>query len=99
MLSDRGLGTALETLAVRAPIPVELAELPDERLPEAVELAAYFVVSEALTNVAKYADASRATVHVARENGRVVVAVEDDGVGGATPSTAPACAGWPTGSR
>ncbi len=85
VLSDRGLGTAIETLAVRAPLPVELAELPDERLPEAVELAAYFVVSEALTNVAKYAGASRATVHVARENGRVVVAVEDDGVGGADP--------------
>jgi signal transduction histidine kinase len=85
VLSDRGLGTALETLAVRAPFPVELAELPDERLPEAVELAAYFVVSEALANVAKYADASRATVHVGRENGRVVIAVEDDGVGGADP--------------
>ena len=97
VLSDRGLGTAIETLAVRAPLPVELAELPDERLPEAVELAAYFVVSEALTNVAKYAGASRATVHVARENGRVVVAVEDDGVGGADPAAwhRPARAGRP----
>ncbi|MGH3102420.1 MAG: sensor histidine kinase, partial [Thermoleophilia bacterium] len=85
VLSDRGLSTALETLAVRAPFPVELAELSVERLPEAVELAAYFVVAEALTNVAKYADASRATVHVERENGRVTVAVEDDGVGGADP--------------
>ncbi len=85
VLSDRGLNTALETLAVRAPFPVELAELPAERLPEAVELAAYYVVAEALTNVAKYADASRATVHVERENGRVTVAVEDDGVGGADP--------------
>ena len=85
MLSDRGLGTALETLASRAPVPVELAELPDERLPEAVELAAYFVVAEALTNVAKYANASHATVEVARENGRVLVEVADDGVGGANP--------------
>jgi signal transduction histidine kinase len=85
VLSDRGLGTALETLAHRAPVPVELAELPDERLPEAVELAAYFVVSEALTNVAKYANATHATVEVARENGRLVVEVADDGVGGADP--------------
>jgi signal transduction histidine kinase len=85
VLTDRGLGTALETLASRAPVPVELAELPDDRLPEAVELAAYFVVAEALTNVAKYAKATHATVAVERENGRVVVRVDDDGVGGADP--------------
>jgi signal transduction histidine kinase len=85
VLTDRGLGTALQTLANRAPVPVELGELPDERMPEAVELAAYFVVAEALTNVAKYAEASHATVQVERENGRVVVEVEDDGVGGADP--------------
>ena len=66
VLTDRGLATALETLASRAPVPVELAELPDERLPEAVELAAYFVVAEALTNVAKYAKATHAKVEVAR---------------------------------
>jgi signal transduction histidine kinase len=85
VLTDRGLGTALETLASRAPVPVELAELPDGRLPEAVELAAYFVVAEALTNVAKYAHATHAKVEVARANGRLVVEVEDDGVGGANP--------------
>jgi signal transduction histidine kinase len=85
VLSDRGLSTALETLASRAPVPVELAELPDDRLPEAVELAAYFVVAEALTNVAKYAKATYAKVEVARENGRLLVEVEDDGVGGANP--------------
>ncbi len=85
VLTDRGLGTALETLANRAPVPVELAELPDERLPEAVELAAYFVVAEALTNVAKYAQATHATVEIARENGRLSVQVADDGVGGADP--------------
>jgi signal transduction histidine kinase len=66
-------------------VPVELAALPSERLPEAVELAAYFVVAEGLTNVAKYADATHATVGVARENGRLVVEVADDGVGGANP--------------
>jgi signal transduction histidine kinase len=85
LLGERGLRTALETLAQRAPVPVELASVPSERLPEAVELAAYYVVSEALTNVAKYAAASRATVSVERDNGRVVVAVADDGVGGADP--------------
>jgi signal transduction histidine kinase len=85
VLTDRGLGTALQTLANRAPVPVELGELPDGRLPEAVELAAYFVVAEALTNVAKYAEASHATVQVERHNGRVVVEVSDDGIGGADP--------------
>ena len=85
VLSDRGLDTALATLAHRAPLPVELSELPAEPLPEAIELAAYFVVAEALTNVAKYARASRATVSLERENGRLVVEVADDGVGGADP--------------
>ena len=85
VLSERGLRTAIESLALRAPVPVELGPLPSERLPEAIELATYFVVSEALTNVAKYADATQATVSVERHNGRVVVAVADDGVGGADP--------------
>jgi signal transduction histidine kinase len=85
VLSDRGLDTALETLARRAPVPVELGALPHERLPEAIELAAYFVVAEALTNVAKYAEASHATVNVERHNGRLLVEVADDGVGGADP--------------
>jgi signal transduction histidine kinase len=85
VLSDRGLAAALEALAHRAPLPVELESLPRARFPEAIELAAYFVVSEALTNVAKYAYASHARVSVEQENGRVVVAVEDDGVGGADP--------------
>ncbi len=85
VLSDRGLDTALETLAHRAPVPVELNSLPGERFPEAIELAAYFVVSEALTNVAKYAQASHAVVGLERHNGRLVVQVSDDGVGGADP--------------
>jgi signal transduction histidine kinase len=85
VLSDRGLDTALETLARRAPMPVELGHLPAQRLPEAVELAAYFVVAEALTNVAKYASATHASVDVERMNGRLVVRVADDGVGGADP--------------
>jgi signal transduction histidine kinase len=85
LLSDRGLDTALETLVHRAPLPVDLRPWSRERLPEAVELAAYFVVAEALTNVAKYADASHATVKLAREDGRLLVEVADDGVGGADP--------------
>jgi signal transduction histidine kinase len=71
VLRDRGLGAAIETLAHPAPLPVEVRELPGKRLPEHVELAAYFVVSEALTNVAKYASASRASVTVTKENGRL----------------------------
>ena len=85
VLSDRGLPAALESLAARSPVPVEVGVLPKERLPEPVELAAYYVVSEALANVVKYAGASYATVAVARENGHVLVEVADDGVGGADP--------------
>ncbi len=86
VLSDRGLDAALVALAHRSPVPVELEATPGERLPEAVETAAYFVVAEALTNVAKYASATRATVRAVRDNGHVVVEVTDDGVGGADPS-------------
>ncbi len=85
VLSDRGLQAAVEALAVRSPLPVRLVEVPGERLPEPVEAAAYFVIAEALTNVAKYAQASQATVSVVRDNGSAVVEVRDDGVGGANP--------------
>jgi signal transduction histidine kinase len=85
ILSDRGIAAAAEALASRAPLPVELGEFPADRAPEHVELAAYFVISEALTNVAKYSAASRAIVAVTRENGQLVVEVSDDGVGGADP--------------
>jgi signal transduction histidine kinase len=63
-------------------VPVTLSP-PEERLPPPVEAAIYYVVSEALANVAKYAQASSVTVEVARSNGRAVVAIADDGVGGA----------------
>jgi len=85
VLSDRGLGAALEALAGRAPIEVDLAEIPRDRLPEPIEAAAYFLVAEALTNVVKYAHASQAIVRVARMNGHAVVEVADDGIGGADP--------------
>ncbi|HEX5470050.1 MAG TPA: PAS domain-containing protein [Gaiellaceae bacterium] len=84
ILSDRGLPAALEALAGRAPLPVDISAL-DERLPPPVEAAAYYVVSEALTNVAKYAQASAVDVRVTRLNGRAVVEVADDGIGGADP--------------
>ena len=86
VLTDRGLGPALEALADRAPVPVEVASVPEERLPEPVEAAAYFVVAESLTNVAKYAGASHAEVRVGRESGWALVEVSDDGVGGADPA-------------
>jgi PAS domain S-box-containing protein len=86
MLSDRGLGPALEALAARTPVPVELEDGTDGRLPPPVEAAAYYVIAESLTNVAKYADAAAAHVRVAHENGLAVVEVEDDGVGGADAS-------------
>jgi signal transduction histidine kinase len=86
VLSDRGLAAALEALANRMPLPVQIERTPAERLPEAVEAAAYFVVAEALTNVVRYAHAGQATVEVELEDERVVVRVVDDGVGGADPT-------------
>jgi signal transduction histidine kinase len=86
VLSERGLDAALKTLAHRAPVPVELEASPGERLPDPVESASYFVVAEALTNVAKYAQATHASVNVTRVDGKVLVEVADDGVGGADPA-------------
>jgi PAS domain S-box-containing protein len=85
VLSERGLGAALEALAGRAPLPVEVSA-PDDRLPPAVEAAAYYVISEALANIGKYAQASAVEVNVTRRNGRAIVEVADDGVGGADPA-------------
>ena len=83
ILTDRGLAPAVEALATRATLPVEINGLPSERLPEPIEAAAFYVVSESLANVAKYASASRAQVDLARDDGLLVVEVSDDGVGGA----------------
>jgi signal transduction histidine kinase len=83
ILTDRGLGPAIASLAERAPVIVHSDVAVDERLPAPVEAAAYFLVAEALTNVAKYAQASEVTIGVRRENGAVLVDVADDGVGGA----------------
>jgi PAS domain S-box-containing protein len=86
VLTDRGLEAALEALAARAPAPVDIRVDLDARLPAPVEAAAYYVVSEALANVAKYAQAQAISVSVARENGVALVEVADDGVGGADPT-------------
>jgi signal transduction histidine kinase len=84
VLTDRGLNHALSGLASGAAVPVDLrVVLPGERLPISIEAAAYFTVCEALTNVAKYADATHAWVTVERRNGHLEVEVGDDGVGGA----------------
>ncbi len=85
-LVEGGLGPALKTLARRSPLPVELEVRVEERLPERVEVAAYYVVSEALTNAAKYARASIAHVAVDAQDGVLRVAVRDDGIGGADPA-------------
>jgi len=85
VLTDRGLEAAIRALAGRAPIPVELTRLPEDRLPDSVEAAIYYLVAEAITNVAKYAQATRASVAVERSNGFATVVVHDDGIGGAKP--------------
>ena len=87
ILTDRGLAPALEALAQRATVPVEVNGLPNERLPGPIEAAAFYVVAESLTNVAKYASAQRARVDLARDDGLLVVEVSDDGVGGADSTT------------
>ena len=83
VLTERGLEPAVESLANRAPLPVELDICLPSRLPQPVEAAAYYVVAEALTNVAKYARASGVSVGVERTNGQARIEVRDDGVGGA----------------
>jgi signal transduction histidine kinase len=83
VLSDHGLATAIHVLVERAPLPVECDLEVDDRLPPAVEAAAYFVVAEGLTNVVKYANAQHARVSLRRRGADLEVVVADDGVGGA----------------
>jgi signal transduction histidine kinase len=83
ILTNRGLASALEDLASRSGLPVEIVAVPDRRLPDQVEAAAYFIVSESLTNAAKHAGASTAWVSASAANGALRVEVRDDGSGGA----------------
>jgi signal transduction histidine kinase len=85
ILSEGGLGPALKSLTRRAALPVEPNVNIAGRLPETVEVAAYYVVAEALTNAAKHAQASSAQVEAALRRGRLYVSIRDDGVGGADP--------------
>jgi signal transduction histidine kinase len=85
ILTESGLGAAAESLAERTPLPVTL-DLPTARFPAPVEAAAYYVVSEALTNAVKHAGATSVTVEGSVVDGRLEVTIGDDGVGGANPA-------------
>ncbi len=93
VLREDGLDSAIEALARRAPLPVEITGTASGRLPDPIELAAYFFVSEALTNVAKHARATHATITIRREQSMLSVTVADDGIGGANPSGGSGLAG------
>jgi signal transduction histidine kinase len=82
ILSEQGLAPAVRSLADRAPLPVRV-DLGEQRYPASVETAVYFVVSEALTNIAKHAMATSAVVSLEREDGKLLVDIRDDGCGGA----------------
>jgi PAS domain S-box-containing protein len=86
VLTEGGLGTALNALARRSAVPVELDVRIGHRMPERVEVAAYYLVSEALANAAKHSQASVVHVEVAAEDGVVLLAIRDDGIGGADPT-------------
>jgi signal transduction histidine kinase len=86
VLTERGLAAAVELLRARSPLPVK-TDIAPERLTPAVEAAAYYVVAEALTNVARYSSASAASVTVSRDGDHVTVEISDDGRGGADPAT------------
>ncbi|GAA2358048.1 hypothetical protein GCM10010170_051510 [Dactylosporangium salmoneum] len=86
ILSKGGLGAAVKALARRSPTPVDLALAVERRLPEQVEVGAYYVVSEALTNTAKHAEASLVRVGLETADGRLRILVQDDGIGGASVS-------------
>ena len=87
ILTNRGLAAAMEDLAGRATVPVEVLAVPEGRLPEAVEAAAYFVISECLANISKHADATVASVSVQSDGTTVLVEVADDGIGGVEPDS------------
>ena len=86
ILSKGGLSPALEALSLRSAVPVRLNVRDEQRLPDAVEVAAYYVASEALTNASKHADASRVELDLHIDDAKLRLSIRDDGVGGADPS-------------
>ena len=93
ILSTRGLGPALRTLARRSAVPIDLDVTTDTRYPEPIEIAAYYVASEALANAMKHAQASRIEMSLTTRNGSLLLSVRDDGVGGANPARGSGLAG------
>jgi signal transduction histidine kinase len=93
ILSERGLGPALRTLARRSAVPVDLDVTTSARFPEAVEIAVYYVASEALANAMKHARASRVEISLAARDGSVLLSLRDDGVGGANAAGGSGLAG------
>jgi signal transduction histidine kinase len=83
VVSERGLAAALEALALRAPVPLELESVPERRLSQTVEVAAYYVVAEAIANVTKHAGAKQVVVRAACDDEELRIEVVDDGIGGA----------------
>jgi signal transduction histidine kinase len=86
VLTDRGLDAAISALAGRSPVPVTVDVCLSERLPETVESTAYFIVAEALTNIARHSQATEASVILKREGDILSIDIVDDGVGGADPT-------------
>ena len=93
ILSERGLGPALRTLARRSLVPVDLDVTTDARFPEPIETAAYYVASEALANAMKHARASHVAISLAARSGSLLLSIRDDGVGGADPARGSGLAG------
>jgi signal transduction histidine kinase len=86
VLSERGLGPALRSLARRSAVPIDLDVPTNARCPEAIEIAAYYVASEALANTMKHAQASHIEISLTTRNGSLLLSIRDDGVGGANPA-------------
>jgi signal transduction histidine kinase len=93
ILSERGLGPAVRTLARRSAVPVELDITLDARCPEPVEIAAYYVASEALANAMKHARASRIEISLGARDSGMLLSIRDDGIGGADPARGSGLAG------